>query len=177
LPSKPDLAGAPPSPGPSQLPSTPSSSCLAHGNQSSSGTPPAVPTASSAPPATPHAWPGLDHGHTLLACASRSALALFQEVASTLDLPPSSSPTATLLLARAALFALYWALAALPLSPAQRTATEGALRDAATAADLSRALPRGGSIAGEQGPQQSILMLYFEMLSVQIGGSAVPKVS
>jgi hypothetical protein len=122
--------------------------------------PPSVPAATSAPPAAtppppspaPQAWPGLEHGHTLLACASRSALAMFQEVASTLDLPPPSSPTATLLLARAALFALYWACAALPLSPAQRTAVEGALRDAAAAADLSRALPRSGTIAGEHWP-------------------------
>lgn len=52
-----------------------------------------------------------------------------------------------MLVARAALFSLYWSLAALVMEPQQRTAVEAALREGATACDLQRALPKG-SIAG-----------------------------
>ncbi|KAJ9507771.1 hypothetical protein QJQ45_019323, partial [Haematococcus lacustris] len=93
-------------------------------------------------------WPGLEHGAVLYATAAYGCLALFAEVVAGLDLPSGSPVAASLLLARAAAFAYYWSVAALPLSSAQRSALEAALKEAAAATECSKALPWSGSVGG-----------------------------
>ena len=89
------------------------------------------------------------HSSVVAACASRTALVLFGEVLQALELPAGDMAAAAQAVARAALFALHWGFAALPLGMGTRQAVEGAIQDAAWAAGAEGVLPVEGVGLGE----------------------------